>query len=629
MAAAVDRCLSSGRHLVVEAGTGVGKSFAYLVPALAHAAATGQRVAVATSTIALQEQLVRKDLPLLEEALPFPTGHALVKGRSNYLCLRRMHRALASTQDLFGGEESRALARIADWSTWTTEGSRQDLPEQPPASVWEAVQAEQGNCLGRACPHYEACPYQASRRRAHEAPLLVLNHHLLMSDLALRRSGGSFLPAVDAVVVDEAHDLEDTAAQHLGRRVTWRGVRQLLGRLWSARGRSGLLAALDLPQARAAVESAAGAADEFFDGVCGEGDADGNGRLAPGRHLGDALSPRLEALSSLLLSATRALPDRETAMEVTARARAVAAAAEALRGLAEDDDPEQVRWIEASGEGRAALCSAPVDVGPLLRDALFDAHESVILTSATLAAGDPPGFAYVRERLGLVEADEAAIGSPFRFRECVRVRVRADLPDPARMPEAYAAALGPAVLDAIRFSGGGALVLFTSVRDMRRVADEVREAVEAMDLVLLVQGEGLERPALLDAFRGGGAVLFGVASFWQGVDVPGDALRHVVIARLPFEVPTHPLQKARAERLEASGRSAFRHLSLPMAALRLKQGFGRLIRRHDDSGWVTILDSRVAHRSYGRALLAALPECPVDFVAGEPDSGVEVGSDRE
>jgi ATP-dependent DNA helicase DinG len=463
----------------------------------------------------------------------------------------------------------------------------------------------------------------------------VLNHHLLMSDLAMRQDGGSFLPQVDAVIVDEAHDLEDTAAEHLGRRVTWRGVRQLLGRLWSGRGRSGLLAPIDLPRGREAVETAARATDEFFEAVSGDDAAAEGGRLEPGRTLTDGLSPLLDTLSSLLLSATRGLRDRESAMELTARARAVAGAAAALRGLALDDDPEQVRWIEATGEGRTALCSAPVEVGPRLRKVLFDAHESVVLTSATLTVGDPPGFAYLRERLGVAEADESRIGTPFRYRECVRVRVRADLPDPAKNPQEYASQLGPAVLDAVRFSRGDALVLFTSIRDMRRVADEIRAEIEAMDLALLVQGEDLERPALLDAFRRGGAVLFGVASFWQGVDVPGDALRHVVIARLPFEVPTHPLQKARAERLEAQGRSPFRDLSLPAAALRLKQGFGRLIRRHGDSGWVTILDSRVARRSYGRTLLASLPECPVDLLSGaadpreEEESAAELGSDPD
>ena len=617
MARRVAEALSSGRHALLEAGTGVGKSFAYLVPALCWAVENDARVAVATSTIALQEQLVRRDLPLLTEALPFDVPFALVKGRGNYVCLRRMERALTGGGVLFEEEANEQLRAIGAWSATTEEGSRQDLDFQPLASVWESVQAEQGNCLGRACRHYDRCHYQASRRRAHSARLLVLNHHVLMADLAMRRSGSGFLPELDAVIIDEAHDLEDTAAEHLGLRVSALGIQVQLGRLWSPRRGKGLLAGHPDSALRYAVEGARGAARVFFEGTQGllGGDRNRTVVVPDGAHLPDELSPRLAELASMLLKAARGA-DAETALEIGARARRIRQLADSLAALARDELDDQVRWGEVGARGGLALHSAPVEVGPLLGRVLVEPHHAVILTSATLSAGRPPSFDFLRGRLGLadVDADEATIGSPFDYSRQVRLVVRTDLPDPSRENESFEQALPEAVLDAIQRTNGDAFVLFTSNGSMRRAADALREPIAAMGLRILVQGEALERPQLLDAFREGGAVLFGVSSFWQGVDVPGEALRHVVITRLPFEVPTHPLQVARSRRLTETGGDPFRDLSLPTAALRLKQGFGRLIRHTSDRGIVTILDRRIATKSYGRYLLDSLPACPVERV---------------
>lgn len=635
MATHVAQALSSGGHLLVEAGTGVGKSFAYLVPALIWARATGRRVGVATSTIALQEQLVRQDLPLLAGALPFPVRYALVKGRSNYLCARRMFRAHQRMDGLFESEERQALQAIVEWSYHTADGSRQDLPFQPPAEVWEAVQAEQGNCLGQACAHFEGCAWQRSRRRGQEAELLILNHHLLLSDLAMRRTGVGFLPDLDAVILDEAHDLEDTAAEHLGRRVSALGLRQVLARLWNPARQRGLLAEHQDAAAQEAVRAARRAADGFFEQLgaartraseAGQGAEPSAGVPLPDASAADLLCQRLEELSTVLLAATRRIGEREAGLELTARARTLLHYATELKELLLPDDTEQVRWVEGSRATHASLCSAPVDVGPLLHEVLFEAHHCVVLTSATLATGRPPSFEYIRSRLGIADAREVRIGSPFDFQMQARLRVSRRLPDPVRAPSAYLHALGPAVLDAVQRTEGGTLVLFTSLRDMRHVADTVRSGVERLGLRLLVQGQDLERPALLEAFRQGSCVLLGVSSFWQGVDVPGDALQHVVIARLPFEVPTHPLQQARAQRVRATGGDPFAQLSLPAAALRLKQGFGRLIRRRTDQGLVTILDPRLVARSYGRTLLDSLPECPVEWIDDEHEPLAQDGS---
>jgi ATP-dependent DNA helicase DinG len=619
MAEAVERALATGRHLAVEAGTGVGKSFAYLVPAIAWAAATKRRVAVATSTIALQEQLVTRDLPLLARALPFPVAFALVKGRGNYVCRRRLHAALSSESELFPtGEVRDDLVRIRD-AVEAGAASRQDLPLAPREDAWEAARAEAGNCLHRECPHFARCGYQDARRRAHEASLLVLNHHALLADLALRRSGASFLPEVHAVVVDEAHDLEDTAAEILGARLTSLGVQQVLGRLWNPRRRSGLLARTGDDRLRARVEDAREASRRWFEEARAglpPPDAAGLVPVEGPLAVGDALPHALSALATELSSRVAEASTRDAALELAARARSLGDLADLAGDAAEGPSGDEVEWAEWDARGNGVVVRAPVDVGPALRAALHGAFPTVVLTSATLCTGRPPSFAFVRRRLGLDAADELCLGSPFDFARRARVVVRADLPDPSREAAAYEAALPAAVLSAVRASRGGAFVLFTSVESMRRCADAVRGPLEADGVPVLVQGEDLSRTAMLERFRARDSALFGVASFWQGVDVPGDALRHVVIARLPFDVPTHPLQRARAAREEREGRRAFETLSLPAAALRLKQGFGRLLRRATDRGVVTILDSRVATRPYGRSLLESLPECPVEVVAG-------------
>jgi ATP-dependent DNA helicase DinG len=375
---------------------------------------------------------------------------------------------------------------------------------------------------------------------------------------------------------------------------------------------------------RAAVESARSAAANFFGETEGwlrslpsqdrdEGPGARATLLPEGSHLPDDLSPRLAELSAALIGEAARDTNPETSMEIGARARGLRQLSDGIAALARDDVEGQVRWGEISPRGVVSLRCAPVEVAPLLKQVLWDAHRSVILTSATLAVGDPPSFRFMRERLGLQDPTEASIGSPFQYTRQVRLIIRRDLPDPARAPTAYADELPEAVMDAILRTRGGAFVLFTSTKSMRRTADALREEIEAMGLRVLVQGEALERPALLDAFREDNAVLFGVASFWQGVDVPGKALRHVIIARLPFEVPSHPLQVARNKSLEQKGANPFRDLSLPQAALRLKQGFGRLIRHSTDRGFVTILDPRIVTKTYGRYLLNSLPECPVEI----------------
>ena len=609
MAQAVAHALSSGCHALLEAGTGVGKSFAYLVPLLQWAHQAERTVAVATSTIALQEQLVGKDLPLLAEVLPFELSFALVKGRGNYLCARRMHMALAQAPGWFDDQAVRQeIEAVRAWIENGGDGSRQGLPFVPRPDVWEQVRAESGNCLGRNCPHYSGCSYQRARRRAHTARLLVLNHDILLSDVALRRSGGSFLPELGAIVIDEAHDFEEAAARHLGATVTARGVLVQLGRLWSGRRRRGLLSEGRWVGLRDDVDRARASARSFFDELHRAAASQGSQALPEQVDLRQDVSATLETLARDLVDAAQDESDLNVKMELTARARGLRATGDTLQAIACHADGEQVRWLER-GARHTALCQAPLDIGPLLEEALWSRMHSVVLTSATLATGDPPTFEFMRKRLGLEEIVERRVGSPFDYRSQVQLVLRGDLPDPSRDAAGYDEALPAAILRAVRRTEGNAFVLFTSKASLRRAADALRNDLLADGHEVLVQGEELSRSQMLDRFREGGAVLFGVVSFWQGVDVPGDALRHVIVTRLPFEVPTHPLQVARRKRIADQGGDAFRELSLPVAALRLKQGFGRLIRRTTDEGMVTILDPRIVTKSYGAYLRETLPDC--------------------
>jgi len=623
MAAAIEGAFADARHLAVEAGTGVGKTFAYLLPAIAQVVqavgeqAAPRRVLISTHTIALQEQLVFKDLPFLREALGVSFSYELVKGRNNYLSLRRLKQTSGRQKSLFpSGTQRAALRAIEDWAYETPDGSLSDLPEAPPMDVWEKVRSEHGNCLGRRCEYFEPCFYQRARRRAEKARILIVNHALLVSDLALRRQGASVLPDYDLVVIDEAHTFERVATDQLGFSVSSSQVQHLLSRLFNERTGRGLLATIGADAQRQAVIAAQAAGTELFNTLRAWQRSQGrsNGRLMRPDVVSNPLTPALETLAKALLPLKQQLPRVEDQYELGAFIDRLELAAQSLADLLGQRYDEHVYWIDMDPQRahRVALCTAPLDVGPPLRELLFDRVRSVVLTSATLAAAGDDEFAYLLRGLGSPEMRTLRLGSPFDYERQVTVHIESGLPDPGNAP-AFIPAAARAITCYLQQTRGRAFVLFTSYAMLHEVAARVRDDLRAAGYTIIAQGEELSRSQMLARFRDTQqAAIFGTDSFWQGVDVVGEALSNVIIVKLPFTVPDRPMFEARLDLIRQRGGNPFMDYQLPEAVLKFRQGFGRLIRSQGDRGIVVILDPRVVRKRYGRRFLDSLPRCRVE-----------------
>ena len=533
---------------MVEAGTGVGKTFAYLVPLL-FGKDSSARAVVSTGTIALQEQLVRKDLPFLTSLIERPRRFALLKGRGNYLCRRRLALAGEIQADLFEvDEERRALLSIARQAEAAASAgavlSLQDLEASPPPSVWAAVRAEEGNCAGSVCRMRKTCSFRLARAAAASADLVVVNHALLVVDMALKIEGTAILPQYDVLVADEAHRLENVAAAGLGINLRAAGVLGYLRTLAPGR-KGGWLRSLGARSSAAEVRAVFPAAMDFFESVrafmakAGEKTY----RIRSPGFTEDILSHRFYDLAATVKSESATAATDEARTELLSIDARLEGLALSIRTVLELGSPGHVFWAEVDGGGAGpSLNSSPVDVSEILKRNLFDPLKSAVLTSATLSVPGSDPFRYFRERLGFGRAAELVLGSPFRYSERVNLVVHGDMPDPAADERAFLSALAPAVLKHLVRNEGGAFVLFTSYRALNRVHEALSFDLEEMGYTVLAQGGGLSVPAMLERFRESkNGVIFGADSFWEGVDVPGRALSLVIVTRLPFATPGHPL----------------------------------------------------------------------------------------
>ncbi len=666
MATEVAGAFNGEKTLVVEAGTGVGKSLAYLLPSILWAVRNKERVVVSTKTINLQEQLTGKDIPFLQSALDIDFKAVLIKGRSNYLCLRKLDDT-AKEPGLF--EEKGEVKTITEWAGKTADGSLSDLGFMPKETVWAELASETDTCLRLKCGFYDRCFFHLSRRTAADADILITNHHLLFSDLAVKEAKGNFTEAAviapyKRAVLDEAHSIEDIATEYFGEIVSSRGVAKQLSRLWSARdSRRGLLPFLatriikaklrledtvddingnistDIMSAHASATEIFSMLFHFFESVALP--AEGPVKLRLTRVVtGDENWPdverevrgfteKLRRLCTSLKALTKGLgkvmaEDDEAEKELLSKVLEVSAVTGRLSHMAQAVDSilfgkgeDSVRWVHIEpavrgGGFRINLRLSPLNVGGKLFSNLYSKLKTTVLTSATLSVGGGFKFLEGRTGIGLIPPEKKAeklLKSPFDYKTKVRLVLDSTLREPTS--SGFNASLSERIPALVKERSGATLILFTSYALLNSLYGKISGEIEEMGFNTLRQGRA-PRHELLRRFREDlTSVLFGTDSFWEGVDVPGDALKTVVITRLPFEVPDDPVAEARRIDIEENGGNAFREYALPKAVIKFRQGFGRLIRKKTDSGIVVVLDKRIVTKSYGKTFLKSVPECEV------------------
>ncbi|MSR73916.1 MAG: ATP-dependent DNA helicase [Planctomycetes bacterium] len=622
MAEAVAASFAEKHHLVCEAPTGVGKSLAYLVPSVLALGKHVRRVVVATHTVALQDQLLQKDLPLLQSTLPYEFTAVRAVGRGRYVGLRRLRIALHEARELFpDAERQEALERVAEFVEEDgVDGTRDEMDLRVPDDVWIEVHSDGDNCQGARCAHHEQCFWFGARRRLEQADIIVANHALVMRDLALRRVGVQLLPDYDALILDEAHCVEQVAQDCFGREVR---QSSLLGVLTRLRGKGAARGLLDRahckPEVGVQVLRCIESTRAQF-ALVGEWHAQNplmNGRLNEPGCIDNVLSLTLRSFVSALDNAAGEAEESHAA-ELRSAALRLNAAADDLEEVLQLRDEDHVQFAEDAGTKSAALMARPIDVAAVLEREMFSKVPVVVLTSATLATGPAASdLNHFVAKIGAENALRLVLPSPFDFGAQAELHIVKGLPKPDE--PAFVERACAVLKEYLQRTGGGAFLLFTSRKMMEEFRVVLWGWLQTRGWLTLVQGGEFDRSSMLERFRSdGNAVLFGLESFWHGVDVPGPALRLVVIPRLPFPVPTEPLQQAQARRAEARGQNAFRHISLPTAVVRFRQGFGRLIRSEDDEGIVLCLDVRMHEKPYGRQFQRGASGAPITVVDCTP-----------
>ena len=592
MAELVQDAFENHHHAIVEAGTGTGKTLAYLLPAIC----SGRRVVISTATKSLQEQLYQKDIPFLQKHFAPDLKVAVMKGRSNFLCLAKLHQ-IANQPVLKGMDELDEFRQIQEWSKLTESGDRAELSFLPDDSeLWARLDARRETCTGKKCPEFHQCFITAMQQRAKEADLIIVNHHLFFADLALKQDDfGSILPEYSAVVFDEAHEMEDVASDYFGRQISNYRLEEL------ARDADLMLRLLHLgtPSLLRRTQRIRERSRTFFDKFPPR-----DGRYPFARSEREAFLEQHRESYDGLVAALKSIETefaalREKPEELIRIARRSFEIRQELSFLFESNERNFVYWYERRNKG-VFLAATPIDVSAILREHLFEQFDSIVLTSATLTVAGR--FEYIRQRLGLDHTKEGALPPEFDWRSQALFYMPRSMPD-VRNPS-FTASAADEIVRLLELSQGRAFCLFTSYSQMNELFERVRPRVP---FPLLLQGTA-PRSALLERFKNtANAVLFATASFWQGVDVPGDQLSCVIVDRLPFAVPSDPVVAARVRMLEEDGRNAFAEFQVPQAVLSLKQGFGRLIRTKTDKGVLVLLDSRIQRMPYGKIFLESLP----------------------